>query len=54
MPVEAVYVELLNEILTMKGLNLPNDIMQTIQKLEKTPKDNFIDASRCISWENLN
>lgn len=39
----AVYVELLNEITMLaavKGLNLPNDIvMQTIHKLEKTPKD---------------
>lgn len=39
----AVYVELLNEITMLaavKGLNLPNDIvMQTIQKLEKTPKE---------------
>ena len=39
----AVYVELLNEITmiaAVKGLNLPNDIiMQTILKLEKTPKD---------------
>jgi 2-dehydropantoate 2-reductase len=37
------YVELLNEITmiaAVKGLNLPNDIiMQTILKLEKTPKD---------------
>ena len=39
----AVYVELLNEITMLaavKGLNLPNDIvMQTIHKLEKTPKN---------------
>jgi 2-dehydropantoate 2-reductase len=39
----AIYVELLNEITMLaavKGLNLPNDIvMQTIHKLEKTPKD---------------
>lgn len=39
----AVYVELLNEITMLaavKGLNLPNDIvMQTILKLEKTPKE---------------
>jgi 2-dehydropantoate 2-reductase len=39
----AIYVELLNEItmlVAVKGLNLPNDIvMQTIHKLEKTPKD---------------
>ena len=39
----AVYVELLNEITMLaavKGLNLPNDIvMQTIHKLEKTPKE---------------
>jgi 2-dehydropantoate 2-reductase len=39
----ALYVELLNEITMLaavKGLNLPNDIvMQTIHKLEKTPKE---------------
>ncbi|WP_016989544.1 ketopantoate reductase family protein [Flavobacterium sp. ACAM 123] len=39
----AIYVELLYEITMLaavKGLNLPNDIvMQTIHKLEKTPKD---------------
>ncbi|MEZ7505605.1 ketopantoate reductase family protein [Flavobacterium sp. Arc2] len=39
----AVYVELLNEITMLaaiKGLHLPNDIvMQTIHKLEKTPKE---------------
>jgi 2-dehydropantoate 2-reductase len=49
----AIYVELLNEITMLaavKGLNLPNDIvMQTIHKLEKTPKSATSSMHRDVS-----
>jgi 2-dehydropantoate 2-reductase len=51
----AIYVELLNEITMLAAvkLSLPNDIvMQTIHKLEKTPK-NFIDASGRFGWSKI-
>jgi 2-dehydropantoate 2-reductase len=52
----AIYVELLNEITMLAAvkLSLPNDIvMQTIHKLEKTKRSNFIDASGRFGWSKI-
>jgi hypothetical protein len=38
----------------VKGLSLPNDIvMQTIHKLEKHQRSNFIDASGRFGWSKI-